>query len=1231
MQGAKNSKPKTKNSKLIILGGVLVTTNIIGLAWIHHNLTKTPRPTVRVLSALALPDADSADRFKLVFDRHMISEDRVGEVEKAAIFKLMPAWPGKWIWSARNEVEYILDKPLPPGRVFRINATEELRKRTGRVLDGDSEFSFETTSLALRRCELVASDEREITFRIVFNQPVDPGELLRHVSFYDKKTSSRLDEPVCLTKNPQEDLVVRFRRPQSNGFRMVLDERLVGHEAELGLDRPMVYEYQIPPGFSLLSAHAQRPGLDEIVSVRLRFSHKLSREQELPKPIVEPAVQEVRLHRSYRNLVVSGKFKPGRRYTIEVPGTMLSDDGRTLGEKKSITVDIPEYRPMLAFKYRQGILSPFGKLTVDLKAVNVEGIQLKGFRVHENNLVHHLQGAQPEATSRIVLDKTFEPALPHNEPQELALDLEGLLPEQIGVYRIKGTATNRKWSSDRALVTITDLAITAKAERGGSLVWVTSLRTGKPVPGARVKALTFNNQTLAAAETQKNGIARLRFSGSHPDGKMWVITAQKDNDLSYLLPKDNQWVLNDIKQAGRYYTRNYDVMLYAERGVYRPGDTIHLTGVIRENTGTVPPAFPLAVKVVRPDGRQVAELIVKRKENDQGVFHTALPTRSDSQTGPYRFRVTLPGAPETLGSTQTLVEAFVPVRMEVKAEPTARRFGPNEPPVIQVSGRYLWDMPAAKLPVSINGTLQAITFESREYPDFEFGPDMGRKPISLPNLTDELDENGKAKLELQLPKQLRAGLYRMWLSATVTEPGGRSVSSHTSVIIDQLDRYIGLRLPAGKVVAVGKPLSLDWVLLTGEDKPVSAWPGCGFLRKDEPSQDGPTAPGRMTMRLVRVEYDTVLKKVNNRRVWQSVERIKDVNSRQMTAVQELKGSFEVTCPGAGSYRVILSDEQSKTSTQLEFCASERTGGPQSLPMNQPERLELVTDKKKYLPGQTAKVLVPKTTTTLYRRANSRFPIPDCRSTSIEYRASSIEYRDALASNVCDSINNILSSRHRRPRGMEQILPEQVPWFMWKTGTSAGRRDAWAVGHNYRYAIGVWVGRFRGTGRAAYVGAEAAEPLLAGLFNLTLLRTNIDPPPSMPIRVRHPLSLPVEMAQSIRITSPGSGDTFISLDGKAVIHPSANRPDGLLWFLNGRLLEDNRTARLSLSPGHYELRCIDPKGQSSSVSFTVVGAPAAIRMKSETSESTKHEIRNPKQYRMTKTQMTKTIGFENLNI
>lgn len=201
---------------------------------------------------------------------------------------------------------------------------------------------------------------------------------------------------------------------------------------------------------------------------------------------------------------------------------------------------------------------------------------------------------------------------------------------------------------------------------------------------------------------------------------------------------------------------------------------------------------------------------------------------------------------------------------------------------------------------------------------------------------------------------------------------------------------------------------------------------------------------------------------------------------------------------------------------------------------------------------------------------------------------------ALAPKVCAAINDILSSRNRRPNGMEQFPPEDVPWFMWKTGTSSGRRDAWAVGHNGRYAIGVWVGRFCGTGRFAYTGSEAAEPLLAGLFALPALRTNDDPPAAAPIRVHHPLSLPDEVNQSLRITTPGNGDTFVSLSGKTVIRPLTNRRDRLTWFLNGKLVDNESAARLVLTPGYYKLHCIDQTGQSSSVSFAVIPATVAYQ-------------------------------------
>ena len=197
-------------------------------------------------------------------------------------------------------------------------------------------------------------------------------------------------------------------------------------------------------------------------------------------------------------------------------------------------------------------------------------------------------------------------------------------------------------------------------------------------------------------------------------------------------------------------------------------------------------------------------------------------------------------------------------------------------------------------------------------------------------------------------------------------------------------------------------------------------------------------------------------------------------------------------------------------------------------------------------------------------------------------------RRALTPNVCAGISDILSSRRRRPRGMEDLLDRDVPWFMWKTGTSTARRDAWAVGHNGRYAVGVWVGRFRGTGRVPFVGAEAAEPLLAELFDSRALRTDDDPPAPAPILVRRPLPRATELDDTLHITAPGNGETFIAVRGNSIVHPRSNQDGRHMWFLNDGLLDNDQWGRLVLPPGRYELRCVNSTGQSSSVWFIVRG-------------------------------------------
>ena len=59
---------------------------------------------------------------------------------------------------------------------------------------------------------------------------------------------------------------------------------------------------------------------------------------------------------------------------------------------------------------------------------------------------------------------------------------------------------------------------------------------------------------------------------------------------------------------------------------------------------------------------------------------------------------------------------------------------------------------------------------------------------------------------------------------------------------------------------------------------------------------------------------------------------------------------------------------------------------------------------------------------------------------------------------------------------------RIPHIAWKTGTSFGRKDAWCIGYNQKYTIGVWLGNFDATGIHELTGADIATPLLFELFN-----------------------------------------------------------------------------------------------------------------------------------------------------
>ncbi|MFN0056998.1 MAG: alpha-2-macroglobulin family protein [Planctomycetota bacterium] len=932
-------------SRFGLLSVILIALNVVGLFWIRDALLHAHRPRFRVLAASPARQVDDADRFELRFDAPVARPSEIGERPARALFEIEPEPAGHWRWAEADRLEYLLENRLPLGREYVIRPAAHLEAETGRILVGTSEFRFRTSALELRSCEVRSSDHVYVRLELRFNQLVDPVALLRHLEVYDGGDISGANvrhhkgkiEIHSLTQAPALDIVVRVNRPQSHRLVVKVLRDLTGHGAHLGLVETSVQTLDVLRDFRLENAYVPTPGADDAVEVRLQFSAFFSEKVDPPTVEVRPQVADLRVRRSGSELCLTGAFQCGARYTAIVDRNAVSADGRPLGREQTIAFNIPDRAPTVDLAVRHGILMPTGNLSLDLRLVNVAALGLEAWRLYENNLVAHLQGNARDETSRQVMHRTIALGLQRNVPSTVAIDLRQLLGEvPTGVYALTARARNRHWARDDAVVAVTDIALTTKRERDGYLVWATSLATAAPIANATISALTYTNQVIATATTAADGVARLRVPKNSADDHVWLIAARLAEDLSFIQPDRRPWVSDAVEQSGRSSPTAYDVALFTERGVYRPGDVIHLSGIVREPDGALPPALPLTIRVLRPDGKAAHELPVDARPDQQGFFTIAIPTTTDSRTGPYRFVASVRGAEAALGETSALVEAFVTVRIELDAAMSQEKYCYGEgPPTLAVAGRYLFGQPAADLQLAVPGTYAWRRYESRRFPEYQFDDATRCAHGQLTTIETRLDKDGAATVALSLPPQLAAGVWQASLTATVTEAGGRSVSRHCVTTIDTAEYHIGLRIPKHTFAPVGLPIDIPWVVVT--------------------SNDAPAESTKLAFELTRVEFESVLEEVQRKLKWKSVERL--VPIQEFEFAQSASGSISIACPSAGYYRLTAVEQRTGQRARVEFYAASQSHDIQSFSLAEPERLEILCDQERYRPGELANIVV----------------------------------------------------------------------------------------------------------------------------------------------------------------------------------------------------------------------------------------------------------------------------------
>ena len=184
-------------------------------------------------------------------------------------------------------------------------------------------------------------------------------------------------------------------------------------------------------------------------------------------------------------------------------------------------------------------------------------------------------------------------------------------PCQYGYYYNRGTVSK--------LLIASDIALTLKTAKDGIHVYAVNALKAQPVSGLKLAMFSYQNQVLERATTDNNGHALFKST----DG--YYIRGEEKGNLAIMRLDHPSWELSSYDIAGMDEGKSgIDVFMYTDRGVYRPGDTVHLSAIIRSERKIPPENQMVYLKVKNPLGQVAFE--EKKKCGNNGHVYFSIPS-----------------------------------------------------------------------------------------------------------------------------------------------------------------------------------------------------------------------------------------------------------------------------------------------------------------------------------------------------------------------------------------------------------------------------------------------------------------------------------------------------------------------------------------------------------------------------------------------------------------------------
>lgn len=487
---------------------------------------------------------------------------------------------------------------------------------------------------------------------------------------------------------------------------------------------------------------------------------------------------------------------------------------------------------------------------------------------------------------------------------------------------------------DINLVASTLGLIVKKGVENKYVATVTDLISATPASSVEVSAYNYQLQKLASTITDENGFATLKT-----DGKPFMITASDGQSTTYLkVTSGRELSTSNFDVSGKTVVDGVKGFTYGDRGVWRPGDDVHLTLILEDKQGKLPKNHPVVMELYNPTDQLYTRQTLA--EGVDGFYVFNISTDENAPTGSWdaQFKV----------GNQTFhhkvrIETIKPNRLKLDVT-TPEVIQANMPQEFGLSAHWLTGPAAKGMAASMEMTLFADPNPFSQYKNYTFSnPLLVFSSSEKQIMQGQLDSIGCLKKQSTIGGDINSpGMMRANITAKVTETGGDASITSRSVKFSPFGVYVGIDLST-KEFLTDADLKLPVVVVNQN--------GAKMKTRD------------LEYKIYRLDWDWW---------WEGsasdLSRYVKSSSADLVAtgnVDAVNGlasiPFRVDYPEWGKYLILVRDTKGGHATGGTFFVDwpDWRGRSNRGEAEGSTELSFTLDKKSYEAGETAKLYLPK--------------------------------------------------------------------------------------------------------------------------------------------------------------------------------------------------------------------------------------------------------------------------------